>query len=225
MTSRPAPGPFSDHASGPESDIVARLNREWSWLSEQAPDWLCPWGDTLGQVLAAVAGQPDAVLGHLIAACQTGHDRAGRVVVQAFLGKIVLLSRRDSRLDPDDLVAAFWIRLSRYPLDRRPSKIAANLVLDTRKDVLAETRELACLTPPPARDPLTARGVLAAALSLNLVSAPTAEIVATVYADGLTSAKAADRHATSAEAVRWRCSDTVRRLRRHRVALAESCAA
>jgi DNA-directed RNA polymerase specialized sigma24 family protein len=204
---------------------VARLNREWSWLSEQAPDWSCPWGASLGQVLAAVPDRPDAVLGHLIEACQAGHDRAGRVVVQAFLGKLVRLSRSDSRLQPDDLVAALWIRLARYPLDRRPAKIAANLVLDTRKDVLAERRELACLNAPPAPDRLTAGAVLEAALSLELVSEPTARIVATVYADGLTSAKAAARHATSPAAVRWRCSDAVRRLRRHRAALVELCVA
>jgi DNA-directed RNA polymerase specialized sigma24 family protein len=124
----------------------------------------------------------------------------------------------------DNLVAALWLRLAVYPLARRPRRIAANLVLDARKDVLAEDRALAPLPPPAPPEPLGAHAVLEAACRLGLAPPANLDVVASVYADGLTSASAAARHRLSAEAVRWRCADTVRRLRSHKVLLADVCA-
>jgi DNA-directed RNA polymerase specialized sigma24 family protein len=203
--------------------LIAQLNAEWATLQAEAPDWPTPWGETLGDVLNAIAPQADAVLGDLIRACQAGSNQAGRVVIQAFLGKIVLLSRSDSRLTADDLVAALWLRLARYPLERRPRRIAANLVLDARKDVLAEARTLVCLPAPEPADGLSAQLILETARYLGLAPSQNLAVTASVYADGLTSAGAAARHHLTPETVRWRCSDTVRRLRPYRDLLADAC--
>ncbi|MDR0416255.1 MAG: hypothetical protein LBH76_02865 [Propionibacteriaceae bacterium] len=208
----------------PAASLAARLNAEWAAMRDEAPAWPTAWGGTLGEVLAAVAGQPDAVLGELVAACQAGCDQAGRVVLQAFVGKLILMAKADQRLTVDDLAAAFWLRLAAYPLARRPRHIAANLVLDARKDALAEQRALAPALPPPAPpEPYDARHLLQAAHRLRLAPPANLVVAASVYADGLSSADAGARHQLSADAVRWRCADTVRRLRRHRDLLADVC--
>ncbi|MDR0416361.1 MAG: hypothetical protein LBH76_03415 [Propionibacteriaceae bacterium] len=206
------------------ADVAARLNAEWAALEARPPTWPSAWGPTLGDILAAVAGQPDAVLGELVDACQNGCQDAGRTVLQAFVGKLILMARADSRLSVDHLAATLWLRVAAYPLDRRPRHIAANLVLDARKDALAELRPLAPLPAPEPPEPFDARQVLRAADRLRLAPASNLAVAASVYADGLSSADAAARHRLSATAVRWRCSDTVRRLRPHRARLAAACA-
>jgi DNA-directed RNA polymerase specialized sigma24 family protein len=225
MSGRSTPRPCPGSLTTPAPDIVAHLNADWATLQLEPPNWPTGRGATLGDLLAAIPGQPDTVLTELICACQAGHPLAGRVVVQAFLGKIVLMARADTRLTTDDLVATLWLRVAAYPLARRPQRIAANLVLDARKDALAESRSLGLLPAPEPVDELDARRLLQVARRLDLVSPQSLDIATSVYADGLTSASAAQRHRLSAEAVRWRCSDTVRRLRPHRAVLAAACAA
>jgi len=205
----------------PPTALVASLNAEWATLRDRAPDWPCPHGATLAAVLAAVRAAPDPVLADLIAACQAGSALAGRTVVQAFLGKLILLAAGDRRIRADDAVAALWLRVARYPLDRRPRGLAVNLVLDTRKDVLAEQRDLA-LVPRPPEPGVTAGAVLDEARDLRLAPPANLAVAASVYADGLSGARAADRHQLTPTAVRWRCHDTVRRLRQARHLLADA---
>jgi DNA-directed RNA polymerase specialized sigma24 family protein len=206
--------------------IITRLDLEWEALRDVAPDWPSRYGVTLDAVLAAIPAQPDPVLAELIAACQTGSTLAGRTVVQAFLGKVACLSVADRRVSEDDAVAALWLRIARYPLARRPRQIAANLALDTRKDVLAEVADPVAAAVPavPAAAPgePTADVVLTTAADLGLVPAADLAVVVSVYGDGLPSAAAADRHGLSPAAVRWRCRATLRRLRQSADLLADA---
>ncbi|MCL2736024.1 MAG: hypothetical protein FWD75_05255 [Propionibacteriaceae bacterium] len=197
--------------------MSARLNQEWEDLKWDLADWTDP-ATPLNVVLESIRFNPDQVLGSLIHTCQEGYPVAGRVIVQALLPKLILMSRAYPHPSVDHLVAALWIRISKYPLHRRPRSVAANLVLDAKKDVVAETRvaPVAPLMPVVDHADLIAHRVLDTARTLHLATAESLTIVEKVYIDGLPSAQVAELHAMSPDAVRQRCSDTVRRLRAHR---------
>ncbi|MDR1512896.1 MAG: hypothetical protein LBS56_05365, partial [Propionibacteriaceae bacterium] len=151
--------------------IVTRLNDDWARCATLAPDWPCRFGSTLAEVRAALStNDPDAVLTELIAAAQAGSALAGRTVVQAFLGSLVRRCRRDTRVGIDEAVAALWLRLAAYPLDRRPRRIALNLMWDSVKDVLAENRSLGYLPVDRLRCDVTGDRVFGVAAELGLAS-------------------------------------------------------
>jgi hypothetical protein len=178
---------------------------------------------SLDQVLSSIRFNPDLVLWGLIQACQQGYPLAGRVVLQAMLPKLVLLSRTYPYPEVDHLLAALWIRLANYPLERRPHSVAANLYLDTRKDVLSEARAQP-LAPPTTTDPgPSGARVILTARQLKLASPLSLTIVEEVYLKGLPQAVVAERYAMSRGAIRRRCSDTVRQLRDHRELLIAYC--
>ena len=91
----------------------------------------------------AVRADPDAVFAALLTEAAAGQPIAARVVLQAMLGKVVRLAQAHPDVGVDEFVSALWCRIRTYPLARRPPRIAANLALDTRKDVLAGTRRRA----------------------------------------------------------------------------------
>ena len=128
--------------SVPESNIqssrviVDRLNHDWELCRRELATWMSP-SPNLDHVLQSVRFNPDLVLQGLISACQQGEPLAGRVIIQALIPKLILMSRTYPYPAVDHLVSALWIRIARYPLTQRPRSIAANLVLDTKKDVLA----------------------------------------------------------------------------------------
>ena len=224
--------------------IVADLNTEWASMCDDAGevgDWaarhsaLRGCGDLTG-VLAAIPGDADAVLGALLRESSGGSLLAARTVLQAMLGKVVLMARSDPATGTYAYVVAMWERVRTYPIDRRPTHIAGNLALDARKLARREGRELRATPWPPgagfaelvdrqlARDEvdhgrdvsmLTAGDIIRAALELELIDADAGALLGTVYADGLSSGEAARRLLTSPQAVRQRCSTVVRRLADH----------
>ena len=217
-----APGvPQWSTAGRPSSahSVMAQLNREWEYIRRETAGWV-PGSPTLETVLDGIRPDPDRALSDLISACQHGHGRAGRVIIQALAPKLVLVSCTYPYPGLDDLVAALWIRLARFPLDRRPGSVAANLLLDARKDVVAENRA-AVLPPVVALGPdLTARSVINTARQLNLATPQSLAIMEQVYVDGLPTHQVATLHHITVDAVRRRCSDTVHHLRTHRDLLA-----
>lgn len=226
-------------------ELAGAVNREWGSLADEPSAAVGVWARTVpalhgcrtpGEVLGRIAGEPDAVLGHLVGRAQAGDGDAGlagRVVVQAMLGKMVLLARADQRAGLEDYLAQLWCRIHQHPLARRPRSIAANLWMDTRKAVRQEQGEtvrpillpdatldeLWALSQPPA-DVLDVRRVVAEALRLDLVDRASADVLISVYADGLSAAEAGERHAMTTDVVRWRCSRARRRLAPHAAALA-----
>ncbi len=219
--------------------IVDELNADWQRLvaSTGVPEFagrhpVLRCAD-LDAVLGAIRSEPDAVLGALLLEATAGSTLAGRVVVQAMLGKLVRMAQAQPGIGVDDFVAALWCRIRGYPLDRRPRRIAANLALDTLKDVLVDARRARLETsmpwPPgehldhlmPARvvsdgsADVSAPAVLHAAARLGLIDPPTRAVLQSVYVDGLTSGRAGARHGITADLVRYRCSRAVRRMTAH----------
>jgi len=196
------------------STTSARFDTDWEQLADAtlAP----PLSVTAGEALRRAHQEGDPWLARLIAAAQGGDELAGRCVVQAVLGRIVAMTRRDSRLSVDELAGALWLRILAYPLDRRPRAIVSNLVLDARKDVVAERRPLPVSQPTEPRRHAVAVNMLVEAVRIGVIAAPIAEVMSSVYVLGLSGEAAARRHGVTQTTVRWRCSAGMRRLARAR---------
>ena len=227
--------------------LITELNEEWARLVSRHRDAV-PWPDLsrcgdLGDVLAAIRYEPDETLRLLLRKAIDGDQLAARTVLQAMLGKVVRLAQSHPGAGIDDFVAALWCRIRTYPLQRRPSSIAANLALDTRKDVLAQLRrsdgdrvgswrsetqleQLLRRSPPliPERDAadLQAEQVIEQAENLGLIDAVTSSVLRSVYVDGVSSRAAAARLGTSPGMVRYRCSRGLRELSRHALLLGDA---
>lgn len=225
------------------STIVEALNRDWDELVDRHRGSVRGWSrshgalaecHTLADVLLAARGQPDAVLAALLTSVSNGDQLAARVVLQAMLGRVVRMALRDPGAGIDDYVSALWCRILTYPLAARPIRIAANLSMDALKTVFHERRWLreGEVTPwPPevfwdeqhevlfvrrAADSVAAPDVLRAGRDRGVIDEPLHALLVSVYVDELTGSEAADRHRTSAQSVRVRCSRAVRRLAAHR---------
>ncbi|HET9647124.1 MAG TPA: hypothetical protein VFP34_02705 [Microlunatus sp.] len=231
-----------------DTNFRIALNREWCSIASEQPELPDRWrpmfpgldpDSSIDDVLRAVRADPDPSLGGLLRLCGGGDLLAGRVVLQAMLGKLVLMARRDPHAPLDDYVSAAWLQIRTYPLDRRPIRIAANLALDTLKVVRrgsAPPRGFEVTPVPPAsledrrtespffepEDHLGARRVIAAAARLGLITEHTESVLLSVYADGLSGQHAAERHGKSPSAIRTQCSSAVRVLSRHAQTLAEA---
>ncbi|MDR2929298.1 MAG: hypothetical protein LBV06_00070 [Propionibacteriaceae bacterium] len=209
-----------DFPSLPTSARISRelsilLTSDWDACQNEYADWLdAP--TTLGELLAAVWADPDSVLCELVAACQRGFVQAGRVIVQALLPKMMVQGRSFPYPSLELLLAAMWIRIAQYPLMRRPRSVAANLTMDAKKDVLAESRIVQLTQVRVVESGPTARSVLHTARLLGLASPESLDIVELVYLQGWSPREVASTLSMTPDAVRRRCSDTIRRLRRNR---------
>ena len=234
--------------------IVGALDQEWRELVCMHDGAMIGWAvrhaalapyHSLDDVLSAAQLPSDRVLAALLAEVSAGDRLAGRVVLQALLGRMARMARRDPRSTIDDYLGALWHVINNYPLARRPVRIAANLSMDTLQAVARErgwvggsdlrfpsTESLEELLEPAGLDgrpidsaPLVdveARRVLEASRLLCLIDKPDAELLSSIYADGLSGAQAARRFHISAGSVRVRCSRAVRRLAAHAVELADA---
>ena len=234
--------------------VVEALDHEWQELDRRHPGVVSRWAgrhDVLAascsfdDVLSSARVHSDPVLAALLAEVSLGDQLAGRVVLQALVGRMVRMAQRDRRASIDDYLARLWCAIGSYPLERRPERIAANLSLDTLKAVSREHRWMGrgdvTLSPssesleqllPPARldgslydspQPvdIEARRVLEAGSLLGLLDDSTVALLRSVYVDGMTCTEAARRFHTSAGVVRVRCSKVVRELATHSVELAD----
>lgn len=238
-------------ARGDSYRVVAELNREWTSLREHCTETRA-WSDRhavlrdaddLGDVLDLVPRYPDEVLGALIQESSAGSVLAARTVLQAMLGKVVLMAAAEPAVGIHDFLVAMWDRIRTYPIERRPRHIPANLALDARKWARREQRETFLAKPWPPGDAfsaivdrrrelesvdhardlalMTAGDVIRAALELELIDSAAGGLLETVYGDGLTSTEAAHLHKMSPATVRRRCSQVVKELARHSAELAD----
>jgi hypothetical protein len=240
-----------------EFSIVEALDREWYELVRDHRQTAARWADqhdalaacrTLDDVLSAVRLDSDPVFAALLAEVSIGDQVAGRVVLQALLGRMVRMAQRDPRSSVDDYLALLWYVINNYPLQRRPARIAANLSLDTLKAVSREHRwfgfgdvtlwpsseSLEELLSPvgldgtPYDSPLAVDvevlEVLEAGRQLRLIDDSTSTLLHSVYIDGMTGTQSARRLHTSAGTIRVRCSKAVRRLAAHAVELVDAAA-
>lgn len=137
------------------TSLGPRLDREWERLRHhrRALQRVRAWRDDpvlaphvegvrdVGAVLRATIGGParaddaDRVLAAIVR--RAGHDQlAGRIVLQRILPGLVVRAAKyrwaTNGLDPMDVVvAAAWLAIGCYDVDRRPRHVAASLVSDT----------------------------------------------------------------------------------------------
>ena len=234
--------------------IVEALDREWYELGLRHPETVSRWADrhdvlapcdSFDDVLSAARLDSDPILAALLTEVSIGDQLAGRVVLQALIGRMVRMAQRDPRASIDDYLARLWCAINSYPLSRRPVRIAANLSMETLKAVSREHRwlgrgdvalwpssesleellEPATLDGSPCDLPLPVDvevlQVIEASSSLSLIDDSDAALLRSVYADGMTGREAARRFHTSASMVRVRCSKAVKRLAAHAVELAD----
>ena len=201
---------------------IRRLNAEWELI---APHPL-PAGwrrfpvlravGSLAELLPAIRAAPDPVLRALLSSDEEA-ALAQRVVLQAMLGRAVLDAARDRLHGVDDYVGELWLVIAGYPLVRRPSRIAANLALDTRKrvwrraspasDGVAEEAGVGELHPSEELE-----HVLRQARRQAVIDPTTERVLRLVYSEDLPSEEAARRLGVSGAVVRQRCRRGIQRL-------------
>jgi hypothetical protein len=237
--------------------VVEALDREWCELVRDHQEAVARWADrhdalapcrSLDDVLSAARLNSDPVLAALLAEVSIGDQVAGRVVLQALIGRMVRMAQRDPRSSVDDYLALLWCVINNYPLQRRPVRIAANLSLDTLKAVSREHRWLGrgdvtlwpssesleeLLSPvgldgtpydsaPPVD--VEVHEVLEAGRQLRLIDDSASALLQSVYVDGMTGTQSARRFHTSAGMIRVRCSKAIRQLAAYSVELADAAA-
>lgn len=211
-----------NHAVDP---VVRSLNAEWKELAATPVPvgWAVP-EETFGELLRGIRADPDARLGALLRCHAAGDQLAGRVVLQAMLGKLIRLAAHDARHCVGDYVAECWLRLSGYPLARRPGRIAANLALDTRLRVRAgdDRRPFVdvALDELGAAPRVDVSRLVRAAARLGLIDRDAAACLYAVYGLGLRSHEAAGPLRISAALVRSRNARAIRQLAPHAATLA-----
>jgi hypothetical protein len=236
--------------------VVEALDREWCELVRDLRETATRWADrydalaschSLDDVLSAARLNSDPVLAALLAEVSVGDQLAGRVVLQALIGRMVRMAQRDPRASVGDYLASLWCVINNYPLHRRPVRIAANLSLDTLKAVSREHRWLGRgdVTLWPSGDSLEGllspvgldgspydsppvdvevHEVLEAGRQLRLIDDSASALLQSVYVDGMTGTQSARRFHISAGMIRVRCSKAVRQLAAHAVELADAAA-
>ena len=249
-----------------EHTLPGRLNLEWAQLScsPGSARAVASWRDRAALAGAASPEQVraqvgeldvparDAVLLALLELAQAGDALAGRTVLQIMLGKAVRIAasvsggaelggQREEAVAV--AVAALWQAIRTYPVAGRPSRVAANLALDTlalvqrghtgssrHRPVCPEVpvADLRALCEPEHHDPAPDQlsgppdaqvfTVLAWAVRGGVLSLAEARLLSEVYGVDA-SGRAADvaavaaQHGLSWPALRQRCHRLARRLR------------
>ena len=226
----------------PKRDVVAALEREWAALAPSLASALREWQQREHALAAFSTPQlvvrflqrfdadldaKDAALAALLRCTQTD-PRAGRVVLQALLPGLKRLAERPIR-EPhardevwSTLLSAAWERMHNYPLVRRPKRIAANLLLDTRLAIRQEGERarriaagepvLAEVPPRPRLLPYPPEQPLRRAVDAGAISAEEAELIAQTRIDGRSLVELATEIGVPYDALRKRRERAERRL-------------
>lgn len=174
-------------------------------------------------VRGAAPAEADRVLVVLVARAVEGDERAARVLLQLLLPGVRRLARTWWALgDPDEraaaAVAATYDRIRRYPLARRPRRIAANVLMDAASDLRRAARaaqasrsatELDVLLHRSAPAPVPHPAVelvdaLADAVGQGLVSPGDAELIAVSRIGGTSLREVAERTGAKLRTLQWR---------------------
>lgn len=180
------------------------------------------------QFVATVRRRPaadtDAALATLAAQAATS-EPAARILLQLLMPGTCRLARRWWALGDSDeraavAVAAVYSRIRGYRLDRRPTHIAANILLDANQELRRAARRAtryattmavsdpATMTAPPAAPAATAADELASvltdAVAAGVVGAEEAALVAATRIGGRRMADLAAERGTPARTLHWR---------------------
>lgn len=183
--------------------------------------------------------ETDAVLLALLRLCQSGHQLAGRILLQCLLPGLSAMHRKGARpgQDPEErtqeMISDFWQVITAYAVDAHTQNVAARLVdrslrLSARaatttarraETLVADAAEfgetqLASLTGgAPSEPEVGLDHVLVWAIERDWVSAADAALIAEVYTDEDGGyPRAAERRGISQAAARQRCSRAIRRI-------------
>ncbi len=231
-----------------ESGLAGRLNAEWSRICADPVSHasVARWGhdhETLGQhpspaaieqaVRKADRHGADDILRALLNQGHNGDPLAHRTVLQLMLGKAIRIAATHSGRDSwsvleETAITALWTVIASYPIERRPTKIAANIAMDTVRLTTAELAHQRHEAPIPAPDlsvsdpghrdippDLELAELLAWAVDTAAITAAEATLLLDVYAPGSGErggSAAAERHGLSWATARQRCSRAVRKV-------------
>lgn len=142
---------------------VGRVVTEWARLCRRPAvlrtvnswDFIDPPVGHLDDVLVRCGfGRPandsdgDKILWHLATLARTD-DIAARIVLHRILPALMSIARRRGRIHPqgpyaamEELLTTAWIVIRTYPSERRPRKVAANLVRDCEYHAFVRTQRL-----------------------------------------------------------------------------------
>jgi hypothetical protein len=177
-------------------------------------------GDVAAYVRAADAPSADRVLVALAARAVEGDALAARVLLQLLLPGVRRLARTwwalgDAEERASASVAAVYDRIRRYPIARRPARIAANVLMDAASDLRRAARFASPREATPvdgvARDEpgdlnpaIELVDVLADAVQGGLVTAEDAELIAASRIVGTPLATIAARRGAKLRTLQWR---------------------
>jgi hypothetical protein len=170
----------------------------------------------------------DALLRALLAEARR-EPLAARLVLEALLPGLKAQARRllvqsvEREVVWTLLLASAWERIVTYPLERRPNRIAANIVLDTLRATLAglrEERRWRSELPPeplPERAAETADAsdvdeLLAFAVAAHAITTTEAELISATRIDGESLAALASASGTAYNTMKLRRQRAERRL-------------
>lgn len=197
-------------------DPVDALEREWPHLAARLTERLKAWSEEepalaafpTARLLVGFLQRPgadydlkDALLAALLRRARS-ERLAGRVVLQALLPGLKRLAGFLIRVPEErdevwsTLLAACWERICAYPLQRRPQRIAANLLADTRKALLLERTNTVVLAereqlwgdvpiPPLPLAAVDLERPLRGAVAAGAITAEQAELIAASRVDGV----------------------------------------
>lgn len=171
----------------------------------------------------------DAVLAALARRAGTD-DLAARVLLQLVLPGCKRLLRLYGRRDPEEwaalIVSTMWDRIRHYPVDRRPERVAANLLLDVRHRTIRAVRRHRPTAPLyglaehdlPAVDPgpgaaAEAVSAVGAAVRRGRIDLDDARLVVLTRLGEVTVTEVAEHAHTSEQTVRKRRHRAEARLR------------
>ena len=240
------------------TEAMARWATDWAWwqscpeAAEAVARWrrrqpclatcatvadvveVCGWRRDVPQETA------DACLAALVDEARHGDNAAARVALQRVLPGLARraayrrLGSARPRIDIlDDLAAAAWTVITRYPMRRRPSKIAVNIIRDADYQVFGYTPFAARAVPvsPERMDWLTEAPVgldgrpagsspsphlqilelLAEAVESGFPRSD-GQLLAELFGLGLPTSELGARHGVTARTIRSRRSAALRRL-------------
>jgi DNA-directed RNA polymerase specialized sigma24 family protein len=241
MPRNPKADPSGKDAAG--LDVVVALEREWDALASRALDGrLRVWSDrepaltsfsTVQELLHSLRrlrGTHEAENAILVALVRQARSDplAARVVLQALLpglkrlaGRLLLdVAERDELWSL--LLAHLWEQIRRYPLERRPRRIAANLLLDAAHATLADLGTERRLRAQPSdavpASPAHAEGgeheevVLASAVRAGALSREEALLILRTRIEAVSLARLAADEGVRYDALRMRRRRAERRL-------------
>lgn len=215
--------------------VFTQLDREWislirrpSTANELADACVLAGASGIDGLVSAVrrAGPEaaDTVMAHLARQTHDGSDIAARALLQLLLPGTCRLAARWWALGSSEeraaaAVAAVYARIRRYPLDRRPRKIAANILLDANQDLarlarraVADRQSVAPLEPrllrgrleepePTAGEEL--RDVIDDAVAAGRVPSQWAALIVATHIEGDDLPSIARRTGTPVRTLQW----------------------